>query len=122
MQRFGSDKPDTRFGLEMQPLPELLSSSPNFSDDEGTAAVVAATALVLRCEAKWAPGDTKKLHKLLAAHGPGAGADGGTASAGAKLGVIKIQVRLYNVHDQRASLWLRFVFNFVVARAIQRYR
>lgn len=58
----------------------------------GTAAVVAATALVLRCETKWAPADTKRLRQLLAAHGPGAGASGGTASAGAELGVIKIQV------------------------------
>ena len=104
MQRFGSDKPDTRFGLEMQQLPELLTSSPMSSDDEATTAVVAATALVLRCEAKWAPGDTKKLRKLLAAHGPGAGADGGTASAGAELGVIKIQVRSCNVQYQLTSL------------------
>ncbi len=105
MQRFGSDKPDTRFGLEMQQLPELMSSSPVSPDERGTAAVVAATALVLRCDAKWSPGDTKKLRKLLAAHGPGAGADNGTASPGAELGVIKIQVRSFNDQDAGTSLW-----------------
>ena len=99
MQRFGSDKPDTRFGLELQPLPELLpppASSADLASD--STAVVAATALVLRCETNWAPGDTNRLRKLLAAHGPSTGASSGTDSVGADLSVIKIQVRMRIKH------------------------
>ena len=72
MRRFGTDKPDTRFGMELQALPEL---------GRGVAAVV------LRCagEVRWTPADTRSLRRRLLG-----GSDAAVGGAPA-LGVVRVR-------------------------------
>jgi aspartyl-tRNA synthetase len=83
MAQYGSDKPDVRFDLKLAELPELLLSN-------GGSAT--AAAVLLRCDTKWAPGDTKRLLELLGEHGPSGGAlEAQNDAEGPALGVIKVQ-------------------------------